>query len=87
MFGPPGENERLLGAEGFSLLGVEDVTQAAADIARRRHDARERHRAALVAREGDANFDGLQRFLMGVQTLSAERRLSRFAYLAEKPRA
>jgi SAM-dependent methyltransferase len=87
LFVPPGENERLLGAAGFSLLGVEDVTQAAADIARRRHDARERHRAALVAREGDANFDGLQRFLMGVHTLSAERRLSRFAYLAEKPRA
>ena len=85
LFTPPGENERLLRAAGFSRLGVDDVTQNAADIARRRHDARARHRAALVTREGDANFDGLQRFLMCVSTLSAERRLSRFAYRAEKP--
>jgi SAM-dependent methyltransferase len=85
LFVPPGENERLLAAAGFDLLGVDDVTQNAADIPRRRHDARERYRDALIAREGQANFDGLQRFLMGVHTLSAERRLSRFAYLAEKP--
>jgi SAM-dependent methyltransferase len=85
LFAPPGENERLLTAAGFTLLGVEDVTQNAADLARRRHDARARYREALVTREGDANFDGLQHFLMGVHTLSAERRLSRFAYLAEKP--
>jgi hypothetical protein len=38
-----------------------------------------------VAREGEANFQGLQRFLKCVNTLSAERRLSRYAYLAEKP--
>lgn len=87
LFVPPGENERLVSAAGFTLLSVEDVTQNAADIARRRHDARARHREALVSREGDENFDGLQRFLMGVHTLSAERRLSRFAYLAAKPKA
>ena len=85
-FLPPGENERLLQSAGLGLLGVEDVTRNAAEIARRRHDARERQREALVAREGQANFDGLQRFLMCVHTLSAERRLSRYAYLAEKPR-
>jgi hypothetical protein len=38
-----------------------------------------------VAREEEVNFDGLQRFLRYVQTLSAERRLSRYMYLAEKP--
>ena len=86
LFAPPGENERLLRDAGFDLLAVEDLTQAAADVSRRRHDARARYEAALVAREGRANFDGLQRFLMGVHTLSAERRLSRFAYLAEKRR-
>jgi SAM-dependent methyltransferase len=86
LFVPPGVNERLIEAAGFSLLGVEDVTQNAADIARRRRDARERHRDAMIAREGQANFDGLQHFLMCVHTLSAERRLSRFAYLAEKTR-
>ena len=85
LFAPPGENERLLTAAGFTLVGVENVTPNAADLARRRHDARARYRAALVTREGDANFDGLQRFLMCVHTLSSDRRLSRFAYLAEKP--
>jgi hypothetical protein len=39
----------------------------------------------MIEREGQQNFDGLQKFLMGVHTLSAERRLSRFAYFAEKP--
>src|SRR5215471_11407382 len=83
-FVPPGENERLIAEAGFTLLSSEDVTASAETIARRWHDAREQHRDALVAREGDANFDGLQRFLSCVHRLSAERRLSRFAYLAER---
>ena len=65
-------------------LEVRDVTANAAEIASRWHDARARHRGALVAREGEANFDGLQRFLQRVHTLSVEWRLSRYAYLAEK---
>jgi SAM-dependent methyltransferase len=85
LFAPPGENERLLEAAGFTLLDAEDVTANAEAVARRWHDARERQADALVAREGRANFDGLQRFLACVHRLSAERRLSRFAYLAEKP--
>ena len=84
LFVPPGVNERLLEAAGFTVLSVDDVTQNAADLPRRRHDARERYRDAMIAREGQANFDGLQHFLMCVHTLSAERRLSRYAYLAEK---
>lgn len=58
---------------------------AMCEVARRWHDARERQRTALVAREGEVNFAGLQRFLLCVHTLSVERRLSRLAYLAEKP--
>jgi len=84
LFLPPGENERVLAAAGFRILGVEDVTANAEDVAGRWREARERQREALVAREGQANFDGLQRFLDCVHTLSAERRLSRFSYLAEK---
>ena len=84
LFLPPGENERLLRDAGFAVLGVDDVTGNAADVARRWHDARQRQQEALVAREGRANFDGLQRFLMCVHTLSVERRLSRYAYVAEK---
>ncbi|MGH7528499.1 MAG: SAM-dependent methyltransferase [Gemmatimonadales bacterium] len=82
---PPGENERLLAEAGFAVLDVQDVTDNEAEVASRWHDARARHREPLVAREGQANFDGLQRFLRCAHTLSAERRLSRYAYLAEKP--
>jgi SAM-dependent methyltransferase len=85
LFLPPGENERLITQAGFSLLAAEDVTAAAETIAQRWHEARASHQEALVVREGQANFDGLQRFLACVHTLSAERRLSRFCYLAEKP--
>ena len=84
LFVPPGENERLLTEAGFRVLGVEDVTKNAQDVAGRWRDARARQRDALVAREGAANFDGLQRFLDCVHAVSAERRLSRFSYLAEK---
>jgi SAM-dependent methyltransferase len=84
LFVPPGENERLIGRAGFRLLSAEDLTAGAEAIARRWHDARETHHDDLVAREGEANFAGLQRFLACVHRLSAERRLSRYGYLAEK---
>jgi SAM-dependent methyltransferase len=86
LFVPPGVNEALLREAGFVVVEVQDVTANAAEIAARWHDARVRHREPLLAREGEANFDGLQRFLRCVRTLSIERRLSRHAYLAEKPR-
>jgi SAM-dependent methyltransferase len=86
LFVPPDENERLLRAAGFAVREVRDVTANAEAVARRWYDARERQREVLVGREGEANFEGLQRFLGCVHSLSAERRLSRFAYLAEKAR-
>jgi SAM-dependent methyltransferase len=85
LFVPPGTNERMLQEAGFAVTAVEDVTANAADVASRWHDARARHRDALVSREGESNFEGLQRFLRCVHTLSEEHRLSRYAYLAEKP--
>jgi cyclopropane fatty-acyl-phospholipid synthase-like methyltransferase len=87
LFVPPGTNERMLQEAGFVVKAVEDVTANAAEVASRWHDARARHRDALVSREGESNFEGLQRFLRCVHTLSRERRLSRYAYLAEKPGA
>ena len=75
----------MLREAGFTVHAVRDVTDNAAAVASRWHDARARHREPLVAREGEPNFEGLQRFLRCVHTLSVERRLSRFAYLAEKP--
>lgn len=84
IFVPPRENERLIEAAGFTLLTTEDVTAAAETIAGRWHDAREAQRAELTTREGEENFAGLQRFLACVRTVSAERRLSRFCYVARK---
>jgi SAM-dependent methyltransferase len=85
LFVPPGENERVIQQAGFTLLAVDDLTDAAATIARQWHDAREEHRQALVGREGETNYAGLQRFLATVHQLSTERRLSRYCYVAEKP--
>jgi cyclopropane fatty-acyl-phospholipid synthase-like methyltransferase len=85
LFVPPGANEEMLRDAGFMVRGVQDVTANAAEVASRWYEARNRHREALVSREGEANFDGLQRFLRCAHTLSVERRLSRYAYLAEKP--
>ena len=84
LFLPPGENERQIEAAGFKLLAADDVTGEAAVMAGRWHDARAAHRDALVSREGEANFEGLQRFLACVRTVSEERRISRYAYLAER---
>ena len=84
LFLPPGENERLIAEAGFRLLAADDVTGEAATMAARWHDARETRRAALIEREGPENFAGLQRFLDCVRRLSEERRVSRYAYLAER---
>jgi SAM-dependent methyltransferase len=84
LFVPPGENERLLREADFELLSVEDLTGGAAEMSQRWYDAREQHREALIIKEGGENFQGLQRFLRCVHTLSAERRLSRYSYLAKK---
>ena len=83
-FSPPGENERLLSAAGFTILSVTDTSDEAAGIALRWHEARLRRREALTALEGSERFEGLQRFLACVHTLTSERRLLRHLYLAEK---
>ena len=87
LFVPPGANEVMLREAGLTVRAVQDVTDNAAEVASRWHDARARHRDPLVAREGETNFLGLQRFLQCVHVLSVERRLSRYAYLAEKATA
>jgi len=82
LFSPPDENERLAESVGFRLLEVKDTTENAALIAKRWHDAREKWRDALIAAEGAANFEGLQRFLACVHQLTHERRLLRRVYVA-----
>jgi 2-polyprenyl-3-methyl-5-hydroxy-6-metoxy-1,4-benzoquinol methylase len=85
LFVPPGEDERLLRAVGLELLLVEDLTEPVAQVARGRRKAREARAAALRQIEGDTTFEGQQEFLRVVESIAAERRLSRFAFLARKP--
>jgi len=81
---PPGENERLIRAAGFEVVAADDETAAEEVIAARWRSAREAHRTELLAREGDTNFESLQRFLACVHLLAAEHRLSRYCYVAKK---
>jgi SAM-dependent methyltransferase len=83
-FSPPGENERLIKQAGFKLLEARDTTEGAANISKRWHDARNKRKSALVAAETEANFNGLQRFLTCVHSLTSELRLLRFLYVMEK---
>jgi SAM-dependent methyltransferase len=85
LFSPPGENERLILGAGFSDLKVVDTTENAARIAARWHQARQNYKDRLVAAEGIPEWEGLQRFLACVQSLTEERRLLRLLYQARKP--
>lgn len=84
LFMPPGENERLLTEAGLHVLAVDDTTESKAHVARRRHEARAEHADALRSLEGEETFEGRQRFFEMAATLAEERRLSRFAFVAEK---
>jgi len=84
VYSPPGENERLIERAGFRDASTTDTTQNAASIADRWLKAREKRKAELAAVEGEANFDGLQRFLSSVHVLTSERRLLRYLYVASK---
>jgi len=84
VYSPPGENERLMARAGFGEIEGRDTTENAVTIANRWREAREKKRSELVAIEGEGNFEGLQRFLRCVHTLTAERRLLRYVYVARK---
>jgi ubiquinone/menaquinone biosynthesis C-methylase UbiE len=86
VYSPPGENERLATQAGFRNIRATDTTESAAGISEKWRQARDRRRNELVAIEGSVNFEGLQAFLSCVHTLTSERRLLRYLYLAEKDR-
>jgi SAM-dependent methyltransferase len=86
LFTPLGCNERLLTESGFQVREARDVTEDVASISKRWWSAREELRPALVELEGPEAFAGVQRFLSVAHTLSSERRLSRFMYLAVRQR-
>ena len=84
VFIPPDVTENFIHEAGLKLLERIDVTENAAMTSGRWHDARESRREALIRLEGEDNLAGLQRFLSTVHRLTSERRLSRFAFLAER---
>jgi SAM-dependent methyltransferase len=84
MYSPPGENERLMERAKFRHIRVKDTTEGAARIAKQWYCARDKRKEDLVEAEGDINFEGLQRFLSCVHTLTNERRLLRYLYVANK---
>jgi len=85
LFVPPGVNERLIGEAGFKLIRQEDVTDNEVVVGGRYREVRQAHRDDLLRSEGEERFKGLQRFFESVHRLTKERRLSRIAYLVEKP--
>ncbi len=84
LFLPDGENERLLAEAGLRLLRKEDKTESVAVVAQGRRQARSKRAEELRKIEGEALYEGQQRFLETCETLARERRLSRFVYLAER---
>lgn len=84
LFAPFGYNEDLLREIGFELLRREDVTTNMSLIAERRRAARANREKELREIEADAGFDEQQDFLAVAHRIASEKRLSRFAYLAEK---
>jgi SAM-dependent methyltransferase len=84
LFVPPGVNEQLIDKAGFHLVQQEDVTENAALVSGRWHQARQRYQDALLQIEGEERFEGLQQFFAAVHRLTTERRLSRIVYLVEK---
>jgi cyclopropane fatty-acyl-phospholipid synthase-like methyltransferase len=84
VFIPPEVTEQFIREAGLTLIKSEDVTSNAALTSGRWHDARESHREAVLKFESKSDFDHLQTFLSAVHRLTSERRLSRFAFIAEK---
>jgi SAM-dependent methyltransferase len=84
VFVPRGHNEELIVKTGFKLVSQLDLTENAALVSRRWREARARFRDDLLRMEGDAQFEGVQKFLGAVHRLTAEKRLSRVAYFVQK---
>ena len=84
-FVPPSFNESATADAGLQLVQTVDRGAAAAEIASRWRDARARRAKALIDDEGEDWFQRRQIMLDTTSRLAAERRLTRFFYLAEKP--
>ena len=84
LFVPRDYDKEVIGQSGLQLLASKDVSSNMAEVAEKRRAAREKRSTALRRIEGDATFEGQQKFLAMTSRLAAEGRLSRFAFLSEK---
>jgi SAM-dependent methyltransferase len=84
LFAPPDEDVRLIEEAGFELILREDVTENVAQIAGRWHEARATREDDLIKIEGEATFQGTQKFLSVAHKIASERRLSRFLFVGRK---
>jgi 2-polyprenyl-3-methyl-5-hydroxy-6-metoxy-1,4-benzoquinol methylase len=86
LFVPPGYDERILVQCGLQFVVSENVTGNMAEVAERRRATRASRSSALREIEGDQAYEGQQEFLAIAARTAQEGRLSRFVYVAEKPR-
>ncbi len=86
LFVPAEYDRQVLAGSGLRLLLWEDVTQSVADIAERRRRARDSRGSLLRKIEGEESYEKQQGFFEVAARIARERRLSRFLYVAEKPR-
>ncbi len=84
LFVPLEVTQKFIAEAGFKLIHCEDVTGNIELTSGRWHASRQKHREDLLKIEGQERFEGLQKFLSTVHTLTSERRLSRFVFLTEK---
>jgi len=84
LFVPLEVTKQYIQEAGLKLLRCEDVTGNIELTSGRWHDSRQKHRDDLLKIEGEERFEGLQKFFSIAHTLTSERRLSRFVFLAEK---
>src|SRR5215212_8473513 len=84
LFVPLDVTKNLIEKAGFKLIRCEDVTGNIELTSAQWHASRQKHHDDLVKIEGEERFNGLQKFLSMVHTLTSERRLSRFVFLVEK---
>lgn len=84
LFSARGVNEDVLAQAGMPVVKSVDVTDNLVLTSARWRAARQSRREALIQLEGEAAFEGLQRFLDTVHVLGSERRLSRIAFLGQR---
>ncbi len=85
LFAPPDDDARFIQEAGFELVLRQDATENVAQISKRWHDARQQRRDDFIQIEGEATYQGTQKFFAVAHKISSERRLSRFVFVARKP--